>query len=319
MAEAFAGNHYSFLTDMTMDNFGNTWSVTADDQFARVNPVIRFTSNLGASWETRTQIVNMASPNINTNVQMRAVGTKLYAVWTHSNSSIFDSVNFSVSTNGGNSWSTKKISDEDTLNYSNFSGSTLFVVHPALTIGQGGVIYAVWPDSRERHFASNIDSCKMHVYLSRSTDGGASWSPNMKLSGLSNYPRTSNWYVNISSKTGGGTDSVVVTWAMLRNIAIINGISQIGTEIPKGYSLEQNYPNPFNPVTNIRFSIPKSSIVKLSVYDIAGKEVGTLVSGSLNAGIYNADLDASGLSSGVYFYRLVTDGYTDTKKMILVK
>ncbi len=326
MAEAFAGNHYSFLTDMTMDNFGNTWSVTADDQFARVNPVIRFTSNLGVSWETRTQIVNMASPNINTNVQLRAVGTKLYAVWTHSNSSIFDSVNFSVSTNGGNSWSTKKISDEDTLNYSNFSGSTLFVVHPALTIGQGGVIYAVWPDSRERHFGSNIDSCKMNIYLTRSTDGGATWSPNMKLSGVSNYPRTSNWYVNIASKTGAGTDSVVVTWAMLRNIAIINGISQIGTEIPKGYILEQNYPNPFNPVTNIRFSIPKAGVVKLAVYDITGREVESLISGKLNAGIYNADLDASSLSSGVYFYRLIvrqagssTDGYTDTKKMILVK
>ncbi|NOS83760.1 MAG: T9SS type A sorting domain-containing protein [Ignavibacteria bacterium] len=319
MAEAFAGNHYSFITDITMDNQGNAWSVTADDQFARVNPVVRFTSNLGATWVTRTQIVDMPSFNVNTNTQVRFVNGKLYAVWTHSNSSIFDSVNFSVSTNGGNSWSTKKISDEDTLNYSNFSGNTLTLVHPAFTVGTGGVIYAVWPDSRERHFGSNIDSCQMNIYLTRSTDGGATWSPNMKLSGISNYPRTSNWYVNIASKTGTGTDSVVVTWSMLRNIAIINGISQIGTEIPKGYTLEQNYPNPFNPVTNIRFSIPKAGIVKLAVYDITGREVESLLSGKLNAGIYNADLNATALSSGVYFYRLVTEGYTGTKKMILVK
>ena len=326
MAEAFAGNHYSFITDIAMDNLGNAWSVTADDQFARVNPVVRFTSNLGATWVTRTQIVDMPSFNINTNTQVRFVNGKLYAVWTHNNSSIFDSVNFSVSTNGGNSWSTKKISDEDTLNYSNYSGNTLTLVHPAFTVGTGGVIYAVWPDSRERHFGSNMDSCQMNIYLTRSTDGGATWSPNMKLSGVSNYPRTSNWYVNIASKTGAGTDSVVVTWSMRRNIAIINGISQIGTEIPKGFMLEQNYPNPFNPVTNIRFSIPKAGVVKLAVYDITGREVESLVSGRLNAGIYNADLDASALSSGVYFYKLVvrqagssTEGYTDTKKMILVK
>ncbi len=319
MAEAFAGNHYSFITDIAMDNQGNAWSVTADDQFARVNPVVRFTSNLGASWETKTQIVDMPSLNVNTNTQVRVVNGKLYAVWTHSNSSIFDSVNFSVSTNGGNSWSTKKISDEDTLNYSNFSGNTLTLVHPAFTVGAGGVIYAVWPDSRERHFGSNIDSCKMNIYLSRSTDGGATWSPNMKLSGSSNYPRTSNWYVNIASKTAAGTDSVVVTWSLLRNVAIINGISQIGTEIPTGFMLEQNYPNPFNPSTKIRFSIPNRSFVKLVVYDISGKEMGVLNNGEMNAGIYIADVDASRLSSGVYFYRLSTEKFTDTKKMIVVK
>ena len=319
MAEAYAGNHYSFVTDITMDNTGNAWSVTADDQSFRVNHVVRFTSNLGASWETKTQITNMTSGNTNTNTQMKFVNGKLYAIWTHSNTTIFDSVNFSVSTNGGNTWSSRKVSDEDTLNHSNFSGGTYTPLHPAFTVGAGGIIYAVWTDSRERHFASNIDSCKMHVYLSRSTDGGITWSSSVKLSGLSNFPRTSNWYVNIESKSGAGIDSVVVTWAMLRDISIINGLSQIGTEIPKGYSLEQNFPNPFNPVTNIRFSIPKAGVVKLAVYDISGREVESLVSGKLNAGIYNADLDASALSSGVYFYRLITEGYTDTKKMILVK
>jgi hypothetical protein len=319
MAEAFAGNHYSFITDIAMDNQGNAWSVTADDQFFRVNHVVRFTSNLGASWETKTQITDMSSGNVNTNSQVRFVNGKLYAVWTHSNSSIFDSVNFSVSTNGGNSWSTRKVSDEDTLNFSPNSGGTFFAVHPAFTVGTGGVIYAVWADSRERHFASNIDSCRMNIYLSRSTDGGASWSANMKLSGPSNYPRTSNWYVNIASKTGAGTDSVLVTWSMLRDISIINGISQIGTEIPKQFSLDQNYPNPFNPVTNIRMNIPRSGHVSLKVFDITGREVGEPVNSQLSAGIYNVDFDASALTSGVYFYRLWAEGFSETKKMVLIK
>lgn len=319
MAEAFAGNHYSFISDIAMDNQGNAWSVTADDQFFRINHVVRFTSNLGVTWETKTQINDMPSGNTNTNAQVRYVNGKLYAIWTHSNSTIFDSVNFSVSTNGGNSWSTRKVSDEDTLNFSTNSGGTFFPIHPAFTVGTGGVIYAVWADSRERHSGSSIDSCKMNIYLSRSTDGGANWSANIKLSGNSNYPRISNWYVNIASKTGGGTDSVVVTWSMLRNIAIINGISQIGTEMPKGFTLEQNYPNPFNPSTKIRFSIPSRGFVKLAVYDISGREVGVLNSGEMNAGIYVADVDASRLSSGVYFYRLSTEKFSDTKKMIIVK
>jgi len=97
------------------------------------------------------------------------------------------------------------------------------------------------------------------------------------------------------------------------------GISQIGTEIPSGYELNQNYPNPFNPVTNIKFSIPKQGNVKLLIYDAAGKEIAELVNGQLSPGIYKVDFDAADFSSGVYFYKLISDGYTVTRKMILIK
>jgi hypothetical protein len=100
---------------------------------------------------------------------------------------------------------------------------------------------------------------------------------------------------------------------------LVTGIQQMGGEVPNGFSLSQNYPNPFNPVTNIKFSIPKSGLVTLKVYDIAGKEVALLVNQNLNAGTFNYDFDASGLSSGVYFYRINAEGFTDVKKMILVK
>lgn len=97
-------------------------------------------------------------------------------------------------------------------------------------------------------------------------------------------------------------------------------------EIPKEYKLYNNYPNPFNPATNIRFSIPGSGIVKLAVYDILGKEAKVLVNENLNAGTYNISFDASGLSSGIYFYRIEVrqsgssaSGFTAVKKMILVK
>jgi photosystem II stability/assembly factor-like uncharacterized protein len=97
------------------------------------------------------------------------------------------------------------------------------------------------------------------------------------------------------------------------------GIKQISSEVPKGFSLSQNYPNPFNPSTNIQFAIPKSSFVRLVVYDMLGREVETLVNKELNAGTYKADWDASKYPSGVYFYKLATDVFTETKKMILIK
>ncbi len=97
------------------------------------------------------------------------------------------------------------------------------------------------------------------------------------------------------------------------------GIQNISGEIPDKFELGQNYPNPFNPVTNIKFSIPNAGNVKLVVFDIAGKEVGELVNDNLNAGTYKYDFNASHLSSGVYFYKIQAEGFTDVKKMILVK
>ncbi len=101
--------------------------------------------------------------------------------------------------------------------------------------------------------------------------------------------------------------------------SLITGIEPVSNEIPSGFKLEQNYPNPFNPVTNIKFSVTKTGFVSLTVYDITGKETSQFVNKNLNPGTYNYEFDASMLPSGVYFYRLNTDGFTDVKKMILVK
>jgi len=89
--------------------------------------------------------------------------------------------------------------------------------------------------------------------------------------------------------------------------------------IAENFSLSQNYPNPFNPSTQISFSLPKAADVKLVVFDILGREVITLVNEFKQAGNHSIEFNASTLSSGVYFYRLVTDNFTDTKKMLLIK
>ncbi len=94
-------------------------------------------------------------------------------------------------------------------------------------------------------------------------------------------------------------------------------------KIPETYSLSQNFPNPFNPSTTIKFTVPKSANpsdrVTLKVYDMLGKDIATLVNEDLSAGTYQFEWNAANLASGVYFYRLTSGAFTETKKMILSK
>jgi len=90
-------------------------------------------------------------------------------------------------------------------------------------------------------------------------------------------------------------------------------------EIPVQFELTQNYPNPFNPSTEIKFSLPKSGFVNLSVYNLLGEKVAELVNENLSAGIYNYQWNAKNLTSGVYIYRLESENISLTKKMTLLK
>jgi len=97
------------------------------------------------------------------------------------------------------------------------------------------------------------------------------------------------------------------------------GIEPISTEIPQKYELLQNYPNPFNPVTKFKFQMPKSGFTKLTIFDVTGREISTLVNQDLKPGTYEIEWDASNFPSGVYFCSLITNESTQTRKMVLVK
>ena len=119
--------------------------------------------------------------------------------------------------------------------------------------------------------------------------------------------------------TGSWFASRALTGEIRYVISPVTGIGNIGKDVPTSFKLSQNYPNPFNPVTNIQFSIPENSFATLMVYDYLGREIQTLFSGLKTAGTYEISFNGSTLSSGVYYYKLTTDKFKETKKMILAK
>jgi len=103
------------------------------------------------------------------------------------------------------------------------------------------------------------------------------------------------------------------------NHTFTTDVNDVPGATPVAYALEQNFPNPFNPSTKINYSIPTEGFVTLDVYNSIGQKVANLVSESKTAGTYTVNFDASDLTSGIYFYKINSGNFTETKKMILLK
>ena len=154
-------------------------------------------------------------------------------------------------------------------------------------------------------------------------------------------PKDQIWYTVTVSKTATGYFNVPYYYVVTavdysgnksgfsQKVFTIVADVKSGAEIPTVYKLGQNYPNPFNPSTTIKYSIPSNKtplmrgvvgvFVTLKIYDILGREVETLVNEQQKAGNYEVNFDASTLSSGIYFYRLQSYSFVESKKMILIK
>ena len=96
-------------------------------------------------------------------------------------------------------------------------------------------------------------------------------------------------------------------------------VSETASMLPASFELEQNFPNPFNPTTSIRYSVPQSSHVALTIFDILGREIRTLINEVQSPGHYTVTFDGRDLASGVYFYRLTSGSFSATKKFVMVK
>lgn len=129
-----------------------------------------------------------------------------------------------------------------------------------------------------------------------------------------NCMQGNNIAVNGNSFTAVLEASSITTFISAEKTDAVEHLSE-----PKTFSLSQNYPNPFNPNTNIEFQTANFGLVVLKVFDVLGNEVATLINEEKPAGSYNINFDASGLTSGIYFYRLQAGNYNVTKKLVLLK
>jgi hypothetical protein len=233
-----------------------------------------------------------------------------------------EDIYLSYSTNSGQSWSMPPIRVNDDP-----AATGKLQMWPWISCDDSGNIHIIYYDSR-----STPNNFSSEAWIAVSTDGGQSFENSV----LSTMQFSRDYldpgirfgdYINIDSYGG----KIIPVWTDQRqpdaNMEIytalmgdtVIGINIAGTEIPSQFRLHQNYPNPFNPVTTVKFEIPKKTHVKLIVYDIMGREVEVLADGIMNPSAYSVKWNASRFSSGIYFCRLITEGYTETRKMMLIK
>jgi hypothetical protein len=184
--------------------------------------------------------------------------------------------------------------------------------------------YNVYLEFDSDFYLLSQDVCKVDA----SYDGGSTWS---NILNWTANRRNTHEIVQMPAATNQAAVKVRFTsiqpgwdwWWAVDNVTIhacnLVGVSSNQNNNPAKYSLSQNYPNPFNPSTTITYALPKAGNVKLTIYDVLGREVKTLVNEYKTAGTYNVTFDGSSLSSGLYFYRINAGGFTETKKMLLIK
>ncbi len=330
-----AGTSYIYRTS----NAGASWQQV----FQQVN------GHINAIWFTQNSATSVV-------VQGNPVGGR-WSLFKSSNGGVtWDSTGMYLPQNGSETgWSNSAYC----YNYYYWFGTNNSRIYNSTNSGINWVVQSTAPEVNSLTITANTGSGYVFSGGStfmKSTNFGNNWSQTASL-GTGNFGGFGNWgnywwYVRSDNKiyltsNNGSSWSVqytapsgVYTNLFLTNLGmimyavrsdggiskylIIVGIHPISSEVPEKFSLYQNYPNPFNPQTKIKFDVPsnvkrETSNVKLIIYDLLGREVTTLVNEELKPGIYEADWDGSNYSSGVYYYKIKTEGFIETKKMLMVK
>ncbi len=243
----------------------------------------------------------------------------IYILWGDQRNGLDNSDVFIVkSKDKGNTWSEPlKVNNDNTERHQFF---------PWISIDQTtGFLYADFYDRR------NTTGVNTDVYLARSTDGGNNFK-NYLISDSSFTPKSYIFFGDYSNIAAFNKKIYVIwmrmdgeklsVWSALADDSTLNNLTNVSPSKRVhllNYKLEQNYPNPFNPSTVIGYQLSESGFTTLKIYNLLGSEVKTLVNKYQNAGVHEVTFDASGLSSGVYFYRLLAGSFIKTKKLILIR
>ena len=317
------GNGYICCTT----NGGNTWSQMTSPTTNMLNKIQFIDANTGWAFGTG--------------------GTVLYTVnggsnWSLGNSNYTNSITWgsmvnagtgwfvgamgcvSKTTDGGRNWSAQNINTNQKANC-----IQMFDANTGWLCGNSGLLKRTtnsgvsWDSIPTGIISTNFQN--MHFFnpsngtiianmsgtVLTTTNGGLNWTISNTGGGFFAYGL---YMISPDSMWLCGTGS-----AIMKYIKSLLGSISYSNNIPEHYILYQNYPNPFNPSTMINYQLPKSSDVKLIIYDLLGRKVETIVNEKQTAGTYQVEWDGSKFASGVYFYKLETSNFVDTKKMVLVK
>lgn len=204
---------------------------------------------------------------------------------------------------------THTYSNDVSISLKNPAGTTTRILYPGNTPNAGMHMITIFDDQADSTIGGTVP---------------APWSPRVKptntLSNFNGQNAAGWWKLTITDIFPGSDDGILVGWGIQFNNQTVTGTENSGiTGVPGRFMLYQNYPNPFNPVTTVKYDIAKEGIVKITVYDLLGREVSVPVNEFKKAGYYSFNFDGSGFASGVYFYRIEAGSYVETKKMMLIK
>ncbi|MBS1494288.1 MAG: T9SS type A sorting domain-containing protein [Bacteroidetes bacterium] len=323
----FEISNMHFLTDnfayLTIANSGMQWS----------SRQILFTTDGGYNWHS-SGVSSYSSGSGTYYSSQSIVDFKMtsqstgYYILAASTSSQFGQTTYSYelrkTSNGGNNWislntniNTQKIYHIDFINDN--TGYASIDSNRFMKTIDGGATWIL-----KNYLSSSPEQIymidEMNIYnvsvekFYRTRNGGITWEvQNPGINMTSGYNKIS--FLNSDIGYIIGRDGTILKTTTGGTVLIGNNNSLTADK----YFLSQNYPNPFNPETKIQFSIPKNGLVKIVVYDMLGREVKELVNEFKQQGSYNVSFNGASLSSGIYFYKLITDDFVETKKMILVK
>ncbi|MFZ1320229.1 MAG: YCF48-related protein [Ignavibacteria bacterium] len=321
---------YKFFIKRTT-NGGMNWITQDSGRFPQLNSISFISSNEGWISGAVGTILHTTNAGENWNFQVSGVTDKLLSIIFKDNVNgwaMGEYGNVLKTTNGGLNWQIVDVSNNANLGTMFFldintgwigagpnilkttnSGNNWNLIYSTTDVSGFGSLY--FTDTNTgwgvggRYFGVTIGSVK------KTTNGGLSWTEQpINVEGTLN----SIFFTSANAGYAAGNGGVIIkTNDILVSSSFLNSI------VPDEFILYQNFPNPFNPSTSIKFAIPTSGNISLKVFDIVGKEVAELINGFRNAGTYEINFDASYLSSGIYFYKLVTNGNVKTMKMSLIR
>jgi photosystem II stability/assembly factor-like uncharacterized protein len=248
------------------------------------NGTIIKTNDNGQTWEDKSQFPDFHFKRIFNGAEINEFG---YAWAVANNGQVYSTIDY------GNSWVGHNVGVPEDLNDVQFRNRS-----QGMVVGNNGLVRYT-------------------------TNGGITWQEDDYFNGLTDGDiialETVDFNTGIALVRNKTLDGGETTTMFIVSSEPLSA-DDYGHLLPLKHSLEQNYPNPFNPTTNIGYRIPEFGFVTLKVYDLLGKEVATLVNEEKPAGNYEVNFDASGLSSGIYFYKLkVGNEFIETKKLVLLK